>query len=258
MTDTVVVDLGNSVAKIARVDERSIVSQAGVPTAALRGVRTGADLLAASRDLEPVLAGRPDVVLGSVVSWAGARLAAALTGFGCRVRPVTSLDFTRLGVFTQYQYGEPGVDRVAASAEAFARSEQAVIVVGLGTAVHTNVVTDAGVYMGGAIMPGLRLMSESLGVGTDQLGIVSPRKPKRTIGDSTPEGVEIGLYHAWVGGTLRLIEETRREFGLERAGRPAIWLTGGHSEWIAEQIPDARVDADLSVLGLARLSEKLR
>ena len=45
MTDTVVVDLGNSVAKIARVDERSIVSQAGVPTAALRGVRTGADLL---------------------------------------------------------------------------------------------------------------------------------------------------------------------------------------------------------------------
>jgi len=112
--------------------------------------------------------------------------------------------------------------------------------------------------MGGAIMPGLRLMSESLGVGTDQLGIVSPRKPKRTIGDSTPEGVEIGLYHAWVGGTLRLIDETRREFGLEpSAGQPTIWLTGGHSEWIAEQIPDAHVDADLSVLGLARLSERL-
>jgi type III pantothenate kinase len=171
------------------------------------------------------------------------------------VRPAVSLDFTALGLWIRYDSGEPGVDRVAACAEAFARTGGPLIVIGLGTAVHTNVVTADGTYRGGAIMPGLRLMSESLGVGTDQVGVIVPESPSRVIGTSTPECVEIGLFHGWLGGTLRLIDETQRELKeIDPTGKtPALWISGGHAEWIAPELPDAHVDADLSVLGLARL-----
>ena len=255
MSEVIAVDLGNSVAKFARVRDGEVCARAHIATALLRDIDSGADLLAHVPALSAVIQGRPPVILGSVVSWAGARLAALMTGLDCTVRPAISLDFTALGMWIRYRSGEPGVDRVAACAEAFARSGGPLIVIGLGTAVHTNVVAVDGTYRGGAIMPGLRLMSESLGVGTDQVGVIVPESPSRVIGTSTPECVEIGLFHGWLGGTLRLIDETRRELKeIDPTGKtPALWISGGHAEWIAPELPDAHVDADLSVLGLARL-----
>ncbi len=250
MPHVVAVDLGNSVAKIALVRDGSIMDRAEIITADIRDIHRSSALRDSVDGIGRLLVDRPPVILGSVVSWAGARLAALLTGAGCRVRPVTSLDFTALGTAIDYQYGEPGVDRVAASVEAFLRTGGPVVVVGLGTAVHTNVVTGEGVYRGGAIMPGLRLMSESLGIGTDQVGVISPKRPERVIGASTPECVEIGIYHGWLGGTLRLIRET-----VQVVDGASVWLSGGHAEWIAPELPEAHVDADLSVLGLARLAE---
>ena len=240
----IVVDLGNSDAKIGRFDGDALTGMVRVPTRSLRGLATPEDLLLATDGLKALLAGNPDVALGSVVSWAGAKLAALLTGTGCRVHPQTSLD--DFGLRVEYEHGEPGVDRTAAASAAFRREGGPLILVGCGTALHTNVVTAEGVYLGGAIMPGLRLMTESLSAGADQLGRVDLVEPERAIGRSTPECVQIGIYHCWVGGALRLIEQTRREIGQDAR----LWLTGGQGRFLEPLLTDARVDADLALYGL--------
>lgn len=250
MSAVLAVDLGNSEAKFGLIDGGRLVGVARVPTRAVRSLDAGADLLLAAPGLEGLIAGNPPAALGSVVSWAGARLAALLTGLGCPVQPLTSLD--PFGLQIDYEHGEPGVDRVAACAEAYRRTGGPLILVGAGTAIHTNVVTADGVYLGGAIMPGLRLMAESLSLGTDQIRRIDPAKPRRVIGHTTPECVEIGIYYGWLGGALRLIDETKTELG----GNPHLWLTGGQSAWLKPHLKGAQADADLALYGLAMALER--
>jgi len=274
MGDVLAIDLGNSEVKFGLVDAGisgsdvqggasapTLRAEAHVPTDRVRTLRSGADLVAAA-GLGTLVAGLPPVALGSVVSWAGARIAALMTDLGCAVYPVTSLGFTAsegFGFRIDYEHGEPGVDRVAACAEAFARSGGPLILVGAGTALHTNAVTADGVYLGGAIMPGLRLMSAALGGGTDQVRSVEPREPRRVIGHSTPECAEIGIYYAWLGGALRLVEATRDELAREHGGgEPFVWLTGGHSTWLLPFLPGAQADPHLALFGLARAFARTR
>ncbi len=255
--DVVAVDLGNTEAKFGYVSDGRLVAMSRIPTASVSRVRDGAALVAAADGLADVIggcrtaSGHVDVVLGSVVSWAGARIAALMVDLGCRVTPMTSLQ--GFGFRINYEYGEPGVDRVAACCEAFARSGGPLILLGLGTAVHTNAVSADGVYLGGAIMPGLRLLSESLGAGTDHVAPVDPDLPLKVIGNSTPEGARIGVFQAWLGGALRLIDLTREEIG----GEPHLWLTGGHSAWVEPYVPGAKVASDLALLGLARAFHRI-
>jgi type III pantothenate kinase len=257
------VDLGNTDTKFGLVADGELTRIARLRTGDIDTLRTGEDLLAATVGLADILAahrassgvhsvsGTADIVIGSVVSRAGARLAALLTQLGYQLRPMTSLG--GLGFRIDYAHGEPGVDRVAACFEAFARAGGPLLLVGIGTAVHTNVVSADGVYQGGAIMPGIRLMSESLGAGTDQVRPVEPHLPRRVIGKSTPEGAEIGIFQAWLGGTLRLIELTRAELAVDTdVSGLRIWLTGGHSAWLEPHVPDATVVDEMALRGLAR------
>ena len=239
-----VVDLGNSEAKIARFEGDTLIRVARVPTRRLADLSTPESLLHENIEPQSMLDGSPPVALGSVVSWAGAKLAALFTGLGCAVTPLTSLD--DFGLRINYEHGEPGVDRTAAASAAYQRSGGPLILVGCGTALHTNVVTKDGVYLGGAIMPGLRLMTEALSAGADQLGRVYPVVPTKAVGSSTPDCIRIGIYHCWIGGALRLIEETKKEVGEDAA----LWLTGGQSEFLLPFFPEAHIDGNLTLSGL--------
>jgi type III pantothenate kinase len=247
MNRFIAVDLGNSEVKLGFFEDSVLIRTERMPTADLRHVVTIKALSEIAPGVGQLAGARCPVVFGSVVSWAAARLAAILTSAGCTVRPLTSL--SGFGLMINYEHGEPGVDRVAACSEAFARKGGPLILVGAGTAVHTNVVSADGVYLGGAIMPGLRLMSESLAAGTDQIRTVQPAVPRNVLGQSTPECVEIGVYHCWLGGTLRLVELTRAEIGEDAR----LWLTGGQAPWLEPFVPDAFLDPDLTLYGLARL-----
>ena len=89
-------------------------------------------------------------------------------------------------------------------------------------------------------------MTQALGAGADQLTVIEPVKPERVIGKSTPECIEAGLYHCWIGGTLHLVRQTIEEMG----GTPHVWLTGGQSRFLEPHLPDARIDPHLTLHGL--------
>ncbi|OQB43157.1 MAG: Type III pantothenate kinase [Candidatus Latescibacteria bacterium ADurb.Bin168] len=246
MSSFVAVDIGNSDVKFGLFEGRNLLQVERLETGLLTEIDAVGDLSQVAPRVAELLAGQRHAVIGAVVSWAAARVASLLAGNGTRVTSMTSL--SGFGLKIDYEHGEPGVDRVAACAEAYARKGGPLVLVGAGTALHTNVVTGEGVYLGGAIMPGFRLMFEALTQGTDQIRAVSPSVPSRVIGRSTPECVQIGVYHSWLGGALRLVQRTCEEVG----GNPALWLTGGQAEWLKSEFPEAEFDPDLTLKGLAR------
>ena len=99
------------------------------------------------------------------------------------------------------------------------------IIVDLGTAITFDVVSKKGEYMGGLIVPGIRLSVESLFKKTALLPKVRIEQPKELIGRDTKNSILSGIFHGY--GTLvdGIIEKASR--GLGR--KPIVIATGGHT-----------------------------
>src|SRR4030043_1890966 len=75
-----------------------------------------------------------------------------------------------------------GSDRIANAVAAYERYKCPVVVVDFGTATTISVVARDAEYIGGAIMPGIRLMNESLAKGTSKLSEVPLTPPGSALG----------------------------------------------------------------------------
>ncbi len=121
---------------------------------------------------------------------------------------------------------ELGADRIATAAAAYAICRGPVVVVDFGTATTITVVGRDGALVGGAIMPGLGLMSAALGKGTSKLEEVSLDAPDRVLGKDTAGAICAGLFFGTAGAVDRIIAEIEEETG-------ALFgtiITGGYSQ----------------------------
>lgn len=129
------------------------------------------------------------------------------------------------------------------------------IVVACGTALTVDHIDHAGVWIGGAIAPGLGLMSRAMHTGTAQLPEVV-RRPHEPVpppwGSDTRSAIEAGLYGSVVGAARELINRQRQSC----EGSPWIVWTGGDARWVASAVdgPAAWIEPDLVLQALARLS----
>jgi type III pantothenate kinase len=123
---------------------------------------------------------------------------------------------------------EVGSDRIADAIAAIDRfPDQDLIIVDFGTATTVEAVTRERVYLGGMILPGLRLSMEALESNTAKLPSVEIVAPERIIGRSTSESIQSGLYFGTLGAIGYAIDQvTEEEFQGER---PVVISTGGFS-----------------------------
>lgn len=132
-------------------------------------------------------------------------------------------------------YADPiqlGVDRWMALIAARQRTRSAVLVVSVGTALTVDALASDGRFLGGLIVPGLRLMRRALEHGTARLGtapsdagdrVAIPRGQVSAFPQTTADAVESGLVAA-LGGAVR----TQYARLAEAAGmRPHCYVTGG-------------------------------
>jgi type III pantothenate kinase len=100
------------------------------------------------------------------------------------------------------------------------------VVIDLGTAITFDGLSPKGDYLGGAIIPGLRLSAEALFEKTALLPRVHIAEPRKVIGCSTEESIQSGLFHGFGalcdGMVLRLGEEMKC--------RPKVVMTGGYAD----------------------------
>ena len=128
-----------------------------------------------------------------------------------------------------------------------------VIVIDFGTATTINVISDKREYLGGAILPGLRIAMEALEKNTARLPTVEIVPPHDIIGRSTIESIQSGLYFGTRAMVLGLTRELRKAaFGTNQA---TVIGTGGFARLFErEKMFDVLVP-DLVLLGLHRALE---
>ena len=153
------------------------------------------------------------------------------------------------------QYRDPrevGADRIADAVGATIMFPgKNLIVADFGTATTLCAITRKKEFLGGNIVPGVRLAMEALEERTAQLPAVEIIPPRNALGRSTIESIQSGLYWSNVGMVRELISRIiSEEF---EDDPPLVIGTGGFAQlFIREKLFD-RVVPDLILEGLREI-----
>ena len=140
-----------------------------------------------------------------------------------------------------------GADRLADAAGGVARYGAPLLICDFGTALTFDVVTPDRRYVGGAICPGIPLMSDYLNERTAKLPRVEFKGTAPKIGRSTEEAMRLGAAVGYRGMVRELTEHFRQTLGF-----PFTFVaTGGYARWaLKDSGLDFIIDPALTLYGL--------
>ncbi len=142
---------------------------------------------------------------------------------------------------------EVGADRVVNALAAYRLYGAPALIVDLGTATTFDAVSGEGVYLGGAISPGLLTSVEALSRATARLPRVEMVRPAHAMGRDTLTAMQSGI----VLGHAAMVEGMVRRLLAEMEGEPKVIATGGFCNVMAEEVPLIQiVDKNLTLKGL--------
>lgn len=163
----------------------------------------------------------------------------------------------RPGVKTglKIQYRDPkevGADRIADAVGAITMfPNRNLIVADFGTATTLCAITKNKEFLGGNIIPGVRLSMEALEQRTAQLPAVEILPPRQALGRTTIESIQSGLYWSNVGMVRELVSRiTEEEFASEK---PFVIGTGGFASLFNREKLFDEVVPDLILEGLREI-----
>ena len=154
----------------------------------------------------------------------------------------------KTGLSIQYRNpGDVGADRIANAIAATQRFPQKnLIIIDFGTATTFCVINTKKAYLGGAILPGIRLAVDALSSNTAKLPAVEIVKIKEAVGRSTIESIQSGVFYGALGACKELIARIKKE---AFAGEDVLVLaTGGFASLFDKQdlydqhLPDLVLD----------------
>lgn len=107
---------------------------------------------------------------------------------------------------------EVGADRIANAIAGTQRfPNQSLIIIDFGTATTFCAITEQKVYLGGAILPGVRLAVDALSKNTAKLPSVDIVKMDHVVGRSTIESIQSGVYYGALGACRELLLRMKQE-----------------------------------------------
>ena len=144
---------------------------------------------------------------------------------------------------------EVGADRIADAMGAIKLFPgRNLIVIDFGTATTVCAITRDREFLGGNIVPGLRLAMDALEAKTAQLPSVEIKPVRSSIGRSTVESIQSGLYWSNVGMVKELVQRISDEVFSD--ARPLVIATGGFCHLFNREKLFDRVAPDLILTGL--------
>ncbi len=156
-----------------------------------------------------------------------------------------------LGLHNSYaDVKQMGVDRWLAMIAAWSEFQTALCVVDCGTALTIDLVDAAGQHAGGYILPGIRLMQQSLIKHTDRINTDIINKLDVTPAANTQQAINNGACLA----TIAAIEHALDEFNARVSCTVQLIVTGGYAEQLStllNQQSEHRPDLVLRGLALA-------
>ena len=215
------IDLGNTEIKAGRWDGRRWTRVARAPKP---GSRREAEEFLSQFDSEPI---RSSICASVMPDLEGPIKDAGMKCFEVSTK-FLNVDMD-LGIEIRYRTPQTlGADRLANALAVASMSTRNGVAVDVGTATKLEAVS-SGVYLGGAIMPGLQMMAKALSTGTALLPEVDLTAPERAIGIDTSTAVRSGVLHGHASAVDGMIERFAREMG----PKPEVFITGGLAETVA-------------------------
>lgn len=225
MTPDVVVDVGNTRVKWGRCGPQGVGEIVSLPSADTDAWRAQRERWYTGRPLRWAVSGVVPKVRQALGDW--------LRAEGDTVAAVESARQLPLTVALEFP-DRVGIDRLlnAVAVNRGRARDSAAVIVDAGSAVTVDYVDASGVFRGGAIFPGLRLMAKALHDYTALLPPVEVRAAAFPPGSSTTSAIQVGVFHAVLGGVEALTT------ALERAApRPVeLYLAGGDAPLLAPHL----------------------
>lgn len=116
-----------------------------------------------------------------------------------------------------------GADRICNAVAVFDKYGGPAIVVDFGTATTLDVVDAEGVYLGGAIAPGVEMTASSLYEKASKLAKISLEFPETVVGKTTEHSMQAGIMFGTISMVDGLIERMKKEI----KGNVKVIATGG-------------------------------
>ena len=242
----IVIDIGNSTAVIAGIEEDQVVFTGEVETNRSWGAAEY------TRLLRPILEGRQckGAILSSVVPQiTQAMLQAAGDVLG--VEPMLVGPETKTGLTVDVpEPDKVGRDRLVDAAWAAEHFPLPAVTADLGTATTLNLVLPGKIFAGGIICAGLQTCLNALHQRAAQLPQLELEIPQRIVGRNTAECMLSGA----VAGTAAMIDGLVASIEEELGTPVTLLLTGGGGKYVTGLLRHSHTfDPDMTRKGLARL-----
>lgn len=146
-----------------------------------------------------------------------------------------------------------GSDRIVIAVAALAEYKAPLILMDLGTATTIEVVEPENTYIGGVIIPGVKVSLEALTSRAAQLPGISLDKPKNVIGKNTVDCMRSGMIYGTASMIDGLIDRMQEELGHSST----IVATGGLAQFITPLCKhEIILEKDLLLKGLNIIYKK--
>ena len=146
-----------------------------------------------------------------------------------------------------------GSDRIVIAVAALAEYEPPLTLLDLGTATTIEVVGKGSTYLGGCIIPGVRISLEALTSRTAQLPGISLDRPKKVIGKNTVDCMRSGIMYGTAAMLDGMLDRVEEELGFSTT----VVATGGMAQFIAPLCRrEIRLEKDLLLKGLNIIYQK--
>lgn len=141
-----------------------------------------------------------------------------------------------------------GADRIVNAVGAFKKYGGPLIVVDFGTATTFCAINENCEYLGGAILPGIKISADALYERAAKLTRVELVKPDRVICKNTTQSVQAGIIYGYVGSVDYIVKKMKKEL---KSNDIKVIATGGLSTLIASESEEIDVvDRFLTLDGL--------
>ena len=148
---------------------------------------------------------------------------------------------------------EVGADRIANAVGAIYKyPNENLLIVDFGTATTCCMITDKAEFLGGLIMPGMRLSMQTLEQNTAKLPKVEIAATNRVIGRDTEENIQGGLYYSALGLIKEVVAKLKAD---EFKDGFRVIGTGGFAKMFEGEALFDNLEKDLVLKGLYRYWE---
>ena len=146
-----------------------------------------------------------------------------------------------------------GSDRITIAVGALIKYKPPLILIDFGTATTIDVVEEGNKYIGGCILPGVKISLDALTSRTAQLPSICLDKPKKLIGKNTIDCMKSGIMY----GTACMIDGLIERFKEELNKEVTVVSTGGLAKFITPLCKSKmNLEKDLLLEGLNSIYKK--